>query len=438
MILDIGQLGGLLQVTAEYSNAVLVAMLPCVSNVAQKLELPVPQPITRQHVVGCGILPYIYNNGDWAGCGIEIEGGWRFGFHWGYMDHFESPHSYFALQDPRKIPQFFGTVRMNRDEAVQMARDTLHKLGIPLDAVFADQAPRVTMPVRVQTNTVPYYRVQWLDPRVDSVATEIEINGDAKCVEQIAIKHNASLSRSWPKFSVTPLVRSKPLAANPAYCMKLLPIVLNGIDKYGQALGLSLPHPLATNHIARFEVSDNGGWPHSEVELTNGWRFVFRNSAVNGFYAPDNFFASDNRPIRIEEFTGKSKVSEAKAIDLVRKALARLRYPTNLVRMDFKPKIVKPTVAGIPRVMFCWNLENGEGDDLISKIEAEVDMEKGEIKSLYFDNKALWNHPPAIDVPIAPPRQQATRDGVPARRNRPPVAGSPRRERLVPETTSPR
>src|SRR5450759_1442900 len=115
MILDVGQLSGLLQVTAEYANAVLVAMLPYVSDVTHKLDLPVPQPVTQQQAIGCGLLPYIYRDGEWAGCGIMLKGGWRFGFHWGYLDHFESPHSYFSLQDPDDIPKFFGTVRMTGD-----------------------------------------------------------------------------------------------------------------------------------------------------------------------------------------------------------------------------------------------------------------------------------------------------------------------------------
>jgi hypothetical protein len=41
-----------------------------------------------------------------------------------------------------------------------------------------------------------------------------------------------------------------------------------------------------------------------------------------------------------------------------------------------------------------------QNDDLESKVEAEVDTEKRQLKSLYYDDKAYWNHPPIFDLPI--------------------------------------
>jgi hypothetical protein len=122
---------------------------------------------------------------------------------------------------------------------------------------------------------------------------------------------------------------------------------------------------------------------------------------VNGYYAPDNLFNSDQRPILITNFTGKWNITEGEAIDLIRRTLAKLNYPTNLVRMDFPPKVTKPTVPGVPRYNFWWWCENETHDDLVSKVEAEVDADKRELKSLYFENKAYWNSRPPIDVPIS-------------------------------------
>ncbi len=47
MILELGQRFDAFEwvrATAEYSNAVLVAVLPYVSNAVEKLDLPVPRP----------------------------------------------------------------------------------------------------------------------------------------------------------------------------------------------------------------------------------------------------------------------------------------------------------------------------------------------------------------------------------------------------------
>ncbi len=415
MILDLAQNSGLFHATAEFSNAVLVAMLPLVSDVAKKLELPVPQPITRQHITRFGVTPIYYHDKDLAGCGFELQGGWMLGFHWGYLDHFETPHSYFALQNPDDIPKFVGPVKLSRDEAVQMARDTLKKLGISLESVFAEQEPKVTLPPKTRTGTVPHYRIEWLDPRSDQHSVDIEVNANAKRVERIYLAFNPHLRRPWPKIGVTPALRDRPAPpVNSEYVRKLIPIVFQAVDDHGKKLGLAVPRPLTTNHVARFHISDNGGWPHCELELTNGWRFIYRNSMVNGFYAPDNLFDSDRRPILIKDFVGKWNMSQTEAMDLVRRTLAKLNYPTNLVRMDFAPKVHTSVITNIPRYSFWWWCENEEHDDLVSKVEAEVDMDKRELKSLYFDHRAFWNKPPPIDVPLTLP---ASSNSHPAKTN---------------------
>lgn len=415
MIFELGQLGGLIHVTAQYSNAVLVAMLPQVSDVAKKLELPVPQPVTQQQVIASSVTPYFDWRGEMAGWGVTINGGWTFGFHGGHFDSFESPHSYFVLQDPDEIPKFVGTVSMTKDEAVQMARETLKKLGLSLESVFAEQEPRVTLPPKTRTGIVPRYRVEWLNPRVGSASqngsssVKIEVNADAKRVEQIVISPNASLRRPWPKIGVEPVYRSRTSSVvNPKYARALVPIVLRAIDEYGKTLGLPILRPLTTNQVTRFRLQDNLGRPHCEVELTNGWRFIFRDNMVNGFYAPDNLFNSDQRPILIKDFVGKWNMTEAEAIELIRRTLAKLNYPTNLVRVDFPPKTSKPIVPGIPRYSFWWWCENETHDDLVSKVEAEVDADKREMKSLYFENRAFWRERPPIDAPISLPQPAET------------------------------
>ena len=48
----------LIHMTAAYSNAVLVAILPHVSDFAKKLDLPIPQPITATQVLKSRPSPY--------------------------------------------------------------------------------------------------------------------------------------------------------------------------------------------------------------------------------------------------------------------------------------------------------------------------------------------------------------------------------------------
>lgn len=408
MILELGQRFDAfewIRVTAEYSNAVLVAVLPYVSNAVERLDLPVPRPVTMEQVTYCNVAPR-----RMFSVGIGIKGGWDFLFSRGYIDTIQSSHSYFVLQDPDNIPEYYGQVRMTKAEAIELGRETIRRLGIPLESVFAEQEPRVTEPEKIGTNVVPHYRIEWLSPRGGLVSpVDIDINADRKRVERLCI-FNKSLEKPPPKIDIVPPPEPrgpKPWPhTNPEYARQLISIALRAVDEYAEKLSLPIPRPLTTNHVAVFSLADNGGWPHAEIELTNGWHFVYRNSMVNGYYAPDDLFSirSEQHPILIKDFLGQWNMTEAEALELIRKTIAKLGYPNNLTRMDFAPKVIKPAIPGIPRYhIWWWCCEDDPSDDLISKVEAEVDADKRELKSLYFDHKSFWNKPPPIDVPISLP-----------------------------------
>jgi len=291
---------------------------------------------------------------------------------------------------------------MTKEEAIQMARDSIKKLGIPLEDVFAEQEPLVTLPVKIETNTVPHYRIEWIDPRADGIhSVDIQINGNTKQLERIYF-NSPNLKRPFPKIDVIP--PPAPLdwpPVNPEYARQLIPMMFKAIDEYGQKLSLPIPRPLTTNCVTRIEIHNNEGWPHAEITLTNGWRFVYRHKMVNGYYAPGNFFDSDNRKIRINEFDGKWNLTTNQAIEVVRQAMAKSDYPTNNVHMDFAPSVYKASVATehIPRLRFEWYYS--VQDELQSRLEAEVNADNGKLESLYYDDKAYWGSRPPIDVPIS-------------------------------------
>ena len=83
MMLDLGQRHEqleVIQVTPEYSNAVLKAVLPYISDVAQKLDLPVAKPVTAEYVVHCSVHPRRS-----VGAEVGILGGWVFQFNFGFV-----------------------------------------------------------------------------------------------------------------------------------------------------------------------------------------------------------------------------------------------------------------------------------------------------------------------------------------------------------------
>lgn len=412
MIIDVGQLGDFVQVTLAYSNAVVAAVLPHISDFSTKLELPLPQPIAITNVARCGVLPT--RNPAVA---IGFKGEWNFSFRNGYVNGFESPHSYLGLQDPDQAYKFFGEPKISKNEAIVLAREKIRKLGIPLEAVFAEQEPIVRGPFQIETTngtkTVPHYDIVWTDPR-DGAGNEtrsvrIEINGANKRVERLDLA-NKNLERLSPFIPITPPpAQDNWPPANIEYARRLLPVVLKAVEKYGERMSLAIPRPLTTNHVERFYLCDNGGWPHSELTLTNGWRFVYRNTVVNGYYAPDAFFNSNQRGILIRDYVGKWRMTEAEAVALARQTIKKFDCAPNLFHVDGPPEsVLKPHTTGktvIPRFLISWDKVNPDNDDLVSTACVEIDADTKKVKSAYFDNKAFWGHGPNVGVPISSPNR---------------------------------
>jgi hypothetical protein len=408
-VLQLGLDTRTIQITPEYKEAALQATLPIFSDFALKLQLPVPYPLTRGDIVDCGMTPFQRGDTVVDTVFIETRQGFHFSFFLGVVNDFCWPDSYHLMPDIHSISNYFGPVKISRKQAIQSVRNTLKKLGIPPEDVFAEQEPRVEVPTW-GTNIIARYMITWRDPRggdngPDDVTAEV--NAETGRVERFEFSPVNGLQKTAPKVAVVPpraqgMFDSQiPPPVNPEYAWKLIPQMLTAIDEYARKLLLPISHPLTTNNIARIEIHNNEGWPHAEITLTNGWRFVYRHTMVNGYYAPDNFFDSDSRRIHISEFTGKWNLTTNQAIAVVSKAMAMLNYPTNNVHMDFAPSVHTASVdmAHIPRLRFEWYYETN--DELQSRLEAEVNTDNGKLESLYYDDKACWNSRPPIDVPIS-------------------------------------
>jgi hypothetical protein len=403
MVLELGLANGFIQVTPQYSNAVFSAVLPYFSDVAEKLNLPVPYPIAQSDIARVHVQPFR----DPA-VSIALKNGWAFTYQFGYVHLIVDVHGYWALQNPARIPEYYGKVRMNRSEAIQMARSALKNLGIRLNDVFANQEPELTLPEKIGTNTLPYYRVLWLDPR-GPPSVDMYINADAKRIEMMYLL-NKNLKQPL-KINVAPpdkkshdlFLSQIPPSMNPVYAWRLVPIMFKAIDQYSEKLDLPIPLPLTTNNVAKIEANNNGGWPDCEITLTNGWRFVYRHCMVCGYFTPDDLLSDRHNPaIHIKHFVGQWNLTESQAIGIVRRAMDKLDYPTNNVHMDFAPDVIYP--AGyfkkiIPHYFFEWYYPTNGA--LQSRLEAEVNADNGKLESLYYDDKAYWNCRPRIDVPIS-------------------------------------
>jgi hypothetical protein len=399
MVVDLGQKSPYVKITPDYTKAAVSAVLPYFSETAAKLDLPITRPILQSDISKSNVLPFRELT-----VSVLLNNGWAFDYSFGYVRTITNTRGYSSLQNPAEIPRYYGEVRMTKDEAVQFARETLEKLGISLEDIFADQEPQITMPERIGTNTIPHYEIIWFSPNGEK-SVDMGINANTKQIDRLSLR-NRNLERSRPKLNAAP--DQAPLewpSTNPEYARQLIPMMLKAIDDYGQKLSLPVPRPLTTNYVARVRITDNGGWPDCDVVLTNGWRFVYRHTMVNGYYSPHVLLTDIlNRGIKLKNFQGKWNMGESEAIQLVKQKLAKLNFPTNDIHMDFAPYVTYAQgdfKKSVPRYFFQWLYENATHDDLQSKIEAEVNADTGTVESLYYDDKAYWNSRPPINVPIS-------------------------------------
>jgi len=402
MILELGA-SPFIHVTAQYSNAVLVAVLPYFSDVAKKLDLPVPIPITQADIAEVNI----WNGPGAPGAGILLKNNWSFDFQQGYVCHVENTHG--KTLPPYQEPTY-GPIKITATDAVKTARETLKKLGVAPEDVFSDFEPKVTLPIQNGTNVVYPYRVEWFDEWGSSSHTvDIKVDPHTGKMDRLFLLH-FNLVRPPPKINVAPTPETNPHdffgskmppPINPEYASKLIPIMFRAIDEYGAKLSLPVPRPLTTNHVAKVEVDRDGDSPYCDIWLTNGWRFIYTHTMVNGYDTPDRL--GKRGPMHIKDFAGKWNLTTNQAIEVVKKALGKVVYPTNNIHMDFEPTVILP--AGefrkvIPRYIFEWYYRPSGQGDALSRVEAEVNADNGRLESIFYDDEAYHGSRPPIDVPI--------------------------------------
>ncbi|MDH7502106.1 MAG: hypothetical protein QHJ82_05240 [Verrucomicrobiota bacterium] len=201
----------MIHVTLQYSDAVLTALLPIFSDFAKKLELPVPVPITVGHVQHFNTRGPVI-----PGYPIDVRGylvltnGWRFWYALGHVDSFESPENFYTLQDLDRVPEYVGTLKMSKREAVKLARDTLKKMDYAEKLPQTSKQPKkVAGPLKWRGETLPYYEVEWKWKTGDKERV-IRFNIDGQ--ERKVTKFFSATTNLWseaPRVDVVPELESE-------------------------------------------------------------------------------------------------------------------------------------------------------------------------------------------------------------------------------------
>ncbi len=428
-----------IQVTAQYSNAVLVAILPQITEFSQKLDLPIAAPITPAQVERFNCDPHKGPIGGW----LRLTNGFDFWYYDGYVKGFASPDAWYGAHELGENPDhFYGPVKMNEKEAVQLVRDSLRKLAYSETALYADGTPKTIKPPVIHRKVVPRYRIQWIEPEDGGICLTAEIDAEHKTLKSMSMS-NRNLSRDPPPVSVEPqplapgqvpdFMKDAPPQIEAMYRQMipknrltvdedhlLLVAILPLISDYGRKLNLPIHLPITTNQVARLDSQFFPG--ETYVWLTNGYEFVYAHGYIFQFRAPYAFFGSGKLDGRIEDYWGDWRMSEREAIKLARDAVRKLGYSLEALHLDRKPKIKKPIKIGdnsIPRYRLNWEFSIPESDGeeqggIISATEVEVDADRKSVRSISIYDGNLIRPPPNIHsysamftnaLPVAQPPQ---------------------------------
>lgn len=417
----------LVQMTATYSNAVLVAILPHITDVAQKLELPVATPITQSEIRRYFCDPQVGEIGGF----VVLTNGYQFWYGKGHVRMFHSPRDYFVLQNPDLIPKLYGPLNMDGQEAVALARQSLSKLGYTNDLLYTTEPDvKLATPEKAFANKkgVPQYEIVWHDPSLsyrrpfDELA-KVDVNAEVKHVDGFVL-NNKQFWKPNPEVSVVPTPQTEsgqpsqfvgghqltPVSA--AYSDACLSVLLPQISDYARRLQLPISLPISAQACSNIDCSLENGQPNLQIILNNGYRFNYRHGYVVDFYAGDNYFTGDlyGQPVVDKSDLYQSQpVSKNELIEIARQGVRRLGYSEQELHMAGPPDMVTvpddTKTSYFTRYEIAWDFLTLPSGIEGYRVQIEVDAKTKSVKSVFLDNTNLWREPPKIDESVKPPTQ---------------------------------
>jgi hypothetical protein len=152
--------------TATWSNAVLVAVLPHFSHFSKNLNLPIPIPITTNQVAHFA-PPTVLD--QFAAKAVLTNGYVLFYFN-GMVNGFSSPGDWYQILDIDLEGRFAGKDNMTTNEAIDLARESFVKAGHKLaEANMAEPPTEFEPPFDLaRYGHIPWCKLEWRSPDSDT------------------------------------------------------------------------------------------------------------------------------------------------------------------------------------------------------------------------------------------------------------------------------
>lgn len=421
----------LVHITAAYTNAVLVAILPHVSDFSKQLDLPIPTPIVASQVDHFNVIPW---KGD-VGGGIRLTNHYLFGFGNGYVSSFHSPTNWFDNTndnwgDLEYYKRYLGKDNMTTNDAVELARTTFRKIGYKSEDFQIDGPPaKLEGPFNVERigGHIPFYRTEWDSPesRIRSLlGLNFNIQFDIDMQHGQIAGMNLSGRVFWrpnPKVGVTPVLetdysragkagqfaqmlnREPAVRITPAYSNATLTATLPYIADFAKKLNLPISQPLIGDQVLVYLPPlyyTNDGL-HCTVMLTNHFWFSFVAGYVYEFGSPDDWFEEKAIRANWDRCGSEDCMTTNEAVDLARNCLRKLGYKPEDFQMNVPPTTFENAVDSEQRqYAYCritW--ENAEEDtEGQCRLEFDIDMQRKQITGMSLLSSKFYRHLPKIDV----------------------------------------
>lgn len=420
----------LIHLTANYSNAVLVAILPHISDCAKKLDLPVPQPLDFVQVSSFKPMPYL---GDIGGT-VVLTNQYSFFFSSGYVNSFHSPNDWFAntnddWTDVKYFKRYLGKDNMTTNEAIDLARDAFGKLGYKSEDFQLRRPPtwiQGSSDVERIGGHIPYCRTEWDSPesKIQSMlGLEFSVQFDVDMQHrQIA---GMSLSgrrffRPNPKVSVAPEIETDyqrvgvfgqlaqmrdkipSIHITPAYSNATLTAMLPSISDFAAKLGLPVSQPITSSQVLLYYPPAylNDGF-NCRLILTNHLWFSFVAGCVNEFGSPNDWFEEKATRRDWPTYSSKTCMTTNEAIAFARGCIGQLGYAAEDFHMNLPPSEFENALDSENRQFAYCRIQWGNPDENPQDdyhLEFDIDMQTRQLIGISLMSKKFFRPLPKIDV----------------------------------------
>jgi hypothetical protein len=422
----------LIHITVAYSNAVLVAILPHVSDFAKKLNLPIQIPITASQIAHFNVGRI---DGD-AGGELRLTNDYSFGFAHGYVGAFRAltNNPFYGTGDEdivQMLRPYVGKSNMTTNEAIELARNAFYKLGYKSEDFDINGFPtRIDGPMNSKKiGHIPYCQIEWDSP--DSkiqhlLGSDFNIEFEIDMQRKQVVGMNLSGRKFWQpeiKTGVVPelesdyemrvngwtaIMRGPPaIHLTPAYSNATLTATLSYVSEFAKKLRLPVAQPLTNNQVLLFipPAYTNDGFK-SIVMLTNRYWFLFFAGFVTEFSSPDDWFEESQTKTNWTGFD-QNCMTTNEAIAFARNSFRQLGYKPEDFHVNELPAFETAMDNQNRHYAYCrvdW--ENPEIEEQgteekqpdIYQIQFDIDTLRKQVVGVTLIGKKFMQPLPKIDV----------------------------------------